>query len=360
VPAIAEKGYLDVRVDVHAPGGHSSIPPAHTSIGMLARMLVAYEANPYKATFQRGTPVYRSAQCLAAHARDIPHSLKRAIRKAHKSDRALQKAEALLFADAGFRAVAGTTQAIDLVSGGVKTNALPEQAFAVVNHRIDTASSVAAVKAHDTRLLRAFGKEFNLSVTAFGTRLTDADVPAYGSLELSDAWGTALEPAPVTDTEGASYKLLSGTIKAVYAAHRGGEPKEPIHVAPGIMSGNTDTRYYWQLSEHIVRYNHMNAVGSTALGGVHTVNECACRGPSVRQQSAYGVHSDLGRRVPRDGALLQHAHPERRRGGPVRCVLRYGCAQMLSTNEYDFVSFGCELGGNYVPGLSLNSFSAAC
>jgi Gly-Xaa carboxypeptidase len=239
VPAIAEKGYLDVRVDVHAPGGHSSIPPAHTSIGMLAQMLVAYEAHPYKATLQRGTPVYRSAQCLAAHAKDMPHSLKRALRRADKSDRALQKAEELLFKDTAFRALAGTTQAIDLVSGGVKTNALPEQAYAVVNHRIDTASSVAAVKKHDTHLLREFGAKFNLSVVAFGSRLSDADVPAYGALELSDAWGTALEPAPVTDTSAAPYKLLSGTIKAVYAAHRGGEPEEPIHVAPGIMSGNT-------------------------------------------------------------------------------------------------------------------------
>ena len=29
-PAIAEKGYIDVRVEVTSPGGHSSIPPKHT------------------------------------------------------------------------------------------------------------------------------------------------------------------------------------------------------------------------------------------------------------------------------------------------------------------------------------------
>jgi len=29
-PAVAEKGYLDVRVDVLTPGGHSSRPPKHT------------------------------------------------------------------------------------------------------------------------------------------------------------------------------------------------------------------------------------------------------------------------------------------------------------------------------------------
>ena len=29
-PGIAEKGYIDVRVDVTSPGGHSSVPPSHT------------------------------------------------------------------------------------------------------------------------------------------------------------------------------------------------------------------------------------------------------------------------------------------------------------------------------------------
>ena len=30
VPAVGEKGYFDTRVEVLTPGGHSSIPPAHT------------------------------------------------------------------------------------------------------------------------------------------------------------------------------------------------------------------------------------------------------------------------------------------------------------------------------------------
>ncbi len=29
-PGVAEKGYLDVRVEVESPGGHSSVPPPHT------------------------------------------------------------------------------------------------------------------------------------------------------------------------------------------------------------------------------------------------------------------------------------------------------------------------------------------
>jgi acetylornithine deacetylase/succinyl-diaminopimelate desuccinylase-like protein len=29
-PGVAEKGYFNVRLEVSSPGGHSSIPPAHT------------------------------------------------------------------------------------------------------------------------------------------------------------------------------------------------------------------------------------------------------------------------------------------------------------------------------------------
>ncbi|TQS32103.1 hypothetical protein Golomagni_07592, partial [Golovinomyces magnicellulatus] len=47
-PTVAEKGYLDVRVTVHTPGGHSSAPRKHTSIGMLAQLITAIESDPYE------------------------------------------------------------------------------------------------------------------------------------------------------------------------------------------------------------------------------------------------------------------------------------------------------------------------
>ncbi len=82
--------------------------------------------------------MYLKSQCLAAYAPGLPRSLRKSLADAARSDKALRKAEEALFADPKFKALVGTTQAIDLVQGGVKTNALPESAWAVVNHRVAT------------------------------------------------------------------------------------------------------------------------------------------------------------------------------------------------------------------------------
>ncbi|KAG1746627.1 uncharacterized protein EDB91DRAFT_1118030 [Suillus paluster] len=272
-PGIAEKGYLDVMINVASPGGHSSLPPPHTSIGILADMLVNLERNPFQVYLERGSPTYKSAQCLV-HAPKLPESLRRDIIHAEHNDRALRRTEQELFKNPMFRNLVGTTQAIDLINGGVKVNALPEQAWAVVNHRISTQSSVAATKKRDTELLTSLAGAFNLSYTAFGARITDADAPAFGALTLSEAYTHGLEPAPVSSTDTLPYQLLSGTIKAAYNSHRGLSDDDSLLVSPGIMSGNTDTRYYWKLTEHIFRYGHTDgASGGSLSSGVHTVNE---------------------------------------------------------------------------------------
>lgn len=276
VPAIAEKGTLNVHIKVTSPGGHSSLPPPHTSIGMLAELLVQYEKNPFETHLTRGSPTYRNAQCMAQYAPGISSSLKEHMLHAEHCDKALRAAEEELFKDRTFMSLVGTTQAIDLVDGGVKVNALPEQAWAIVNHRISTESSIAATKVRDIELLKSLADDFNLSYTAFGSYVSNEDAPSYGTLTLSTAFGDGLEPAPVTPSgeDAAPFRLLSGTIKAAYNSHRNISGSDAIIVSPGIMSGNTDTRFYWKLTDHIFRYGHLEAAGGGSLpSGVHTVNE---------------------------------------------------------------------------------------
>lgn len=163
---------MDVRVEVKTPGGHSSLPPPHTvgrllktwtidahalmyqSIGILAQLLVKVEANPFKPhlvcpNFRplnvyrlsqqvRGSPMYKFAQCLAVHSPGLPKRLRKDILRSEYSDKALRIAEKQLLTNTGFKVRVSTTQAIDMIQGGVKVNALPEQAWAVINHRIST------------------------------------------------------------------------------------------------------------------------------------------------------------------------------------------------------------------------------
>ncbi|KAJ7034591.1 hypothetical protein C8F04DRAFT_956270 [Mycena alexandri] len=271
MPGVAEKGHANVNIEVQTPGGHSSVPPEHTSIGMLAALIVHLENNAPVPVLEVGTTAFEMAQCWAAHAPDMPGLLKRTILRAGKSHTALKAAEAMLLKDPMFKAVVGTTQAVDIISGGVKSNALPEQALALVNHRIATQSSVNATITRDAELIRDLAARFNLSVTAYGELLTPAAAASYGSLTLTSPQN--LEPAPVTPSDAPAYHLLAGTIRSTFYTARkdveGG--KTHISVAPGMMTGNTDTRYTWELSRHIYRYGHGNLI--EGLGGIHTVDE---------------------------------------------------------------------------------------
>ncbi|KAF7318359.1 Carboxypeptidase S [Mycena chlorophos] len=272
-PGVGEKGSVNVNLEVQTPGGHSSVPPDHTSIGMLSALIVHLENNAPTPHLTPGTPAYMMSQCLAAHAPEIPRKAKRAILNAGRSKKALKKAEEFLFQDRMFKSLVGTTQAVDLISGGVKSNALPEQALALVNHRIATQSTVQETIDRDAELVLGLAKEFNLSVTAYGQQLTPADVPAYGTLELTAP--QTLEPAPIAPSDAKPFKLLAATIRATFKTARSGvedEKEQEIYVMPGIMTGNTDTRFNWELSEHIFRYGHGNMVIG-GLNGIHTVNE---------------------------------------------------------------------------------------
>ncbi|CCM04649.1 uncharacterized protein FIBRA_06833 [Fibroporia radiculosa] len=273
LPGIAEKGYLNVRVDVAAPGGHSSVPPAHTTIGMLAQLLVQYENHPPEVRLSRASPMYQHAQCLAVHAPGLSSTLREVIKRSVTSDKALALAEKQLFQDPVFKALVSTTQAVDIIGGGVKSNALPENAMAIINHRIATDSSVAAVQEHSSKILKPLAAAFNLSFTAFGSNIT-SDAPASGSLTLSDAWDSALEPAPITPTgeDSVPFQLLSGSIKATYESHRPlSSSKDGIAVIPSLVSGNTDTRSYWKLTPYIFRYTHYRE--SPMSLPAHTINE---------------------------------------------------------------------------------------
>ncbi|KAF8609703.1 carboxypeptidase S [Ceratobasidium sp. AG-I] len=285
--SVAEKGYLDVRVEVATPGGHSSVPPEHTSIGILASLLVEIEKTPYVPVLARSSPIYTLLRCFASHVPSIPSPFRDSILSSvcsssasaseqRRCDEALDDVQRTLFnprsewyagdehAARSYKSLLGTTQAIDLITGGVKSNALPELASAIVNHRIRTDSSVSVLQESITAKLIPLAEKYNLTLTSFSQNITTGGA---GTLTMADAFGNALDPAPVTPTEGAEagpYRLLSGVIRYTMG-------DKPTIVSPAIMTGNTDTRFYWNITRHIFRYSHSNE--EDEYNGIHTINE---------------------------------------------------------------------------------------
>ncbi|KAJ9629459.1 hypothetical protein H2203_001833 [Taxawa tesnikishii (nom. ined.)] len=271
-PAVAEKGYTDVTITIRMPGGHSSVPSWHTSIGVLSEFITLIEAHPFTPRLDDKNPFLGQLQCGAEYSPDFPSKLRKLLHKRSKPHNTCSKkgdplAEAAAAEDLFSRYLVQTSQAVDVISGGAKVNALPERASAIVNHRVNIGERPRDVHAKLTRLAKHVGAKYNLTVHAF-----DDAAEAPSSIMLS-ASNTTLEPAPVTPTTLRSdngvlspYGVLSGTLRALYG--------EDMLVAPGIMTGNTDTRYYWDLSRHIFRFGPGYEKGNKdGLSGIHTVDE---------------------------------------------------------------------------------------
>lgn len=98
-------------------------------------------------------------------------------------------------------------------------------------------SSVKELQDHLLDTVQPVASRFNLSINAFG-RSVGAENSAAGRLSLTDAFGTALEPAPVTPTTGSAYRLLSGTIRnVVETSERDTYKGKSVVVAPTILLG---------------------------------------------------------------------------------------------------------------------------
>jgi len=263
-PGVAEKGYVDVEIVVRMPGGHSSIPPQHNGIGVMSELITHIEADLYEPSLDEENPYLGILQCGAAHSSEFPSKLKKLLPK-HNKNRCSGKDSLAIKAakeSLGIKYLMTTSVAVDIINGGAKVNAIPERTQAIVNHRINVGERAAVVKVKLTHLAKSVADKYNLTLHAF-----DSTKETPSSITLT-ALSTELEPAPVTPTsiKGLTpYAVLSGTTRALYG--------EEIIMAPGIMTGNTDTRYYWDLSKHIFRYVPGWDPEAEGMGNIHTVDE---------------------------------------------------------------------------------------
>ncbi|SCW03157.1 LAFE_0G04214g1_1 [Lachancea fermentati] len=269
-PITGEKGYVDMEITIHGFGGHSSVPPDHTTIGVAAQLIELMESRPFDFSFTSENPFYGLLTCIAEHKRDLPEEIKYAILDAPYSEKSKGNLIKFISKQKLMRELLRTSQAVDIIRGGIKANALPEVTSFLVNHRIDVNSNVQQVIERDLGLVRAIAKRLDYGITLDGKEIIPATENGY--IELQPA--RTLEPAPKSPVVGSPvWDLFAGTIQNVFEnGHLKDEPEAEFYVTTSLVSGNTDTKYYWSLTENIYRFIGMVGLPDM-FRTIHSVDE---------------------------------------------------------------------------------------
>ncbi|KAJ3399020.1 hypothetical protein HDU80_008337 [Chytriomyces hyalinus] len=227
--AVAEKGYVDVSMTVETKGGHSSVPPKHTGIGLTALLVSALEAHPYPVSIPDSNPILGLVHCYAEHS---PEPKK------------FSNGPSTIFQKA-------------------------EKVTTVINHRIAVDSSLAEVQAHLTSILKPVAIKNGLDFVIHDFISENVGIllspDSLGTVTVRTNSGVGLEPSPMSPSVGSgerAWNVLEGSIRHVYEA-----AYDNLIVTPSMMAGNTDTRHYWNLTKNIYRF------GPGRGANVHTVNE---------------------------------------------------------------------------------------
>jgi len=227
---IAEKGYATVELAAESAGGHSSMPPRHTAVGVLARAVSRLEAAPFPATL-RGV----GGEFFDFVGPEMAFPMRFAFANRWLLAPLL---EGRLAASPETDALIRTTTAATMFEGGPKDNVLPSRARAAVNFRILPGDSVAGVLEHVRRVVRD---------------------PAVRVRVL----GQAVEPSPVSSTDSPSWIALQRTIRQIFP---------DAVVAPYLVLGGTDARYLAPLSANVYRFLPVRLT-SRDLARVHGIDE---------------------------------------------------------------------------------------
>ncbi|OJJ46409.1 hypothetical protein ASPZODRAFT_66809 [Penicilliopsis zonata CBS 506.65] len=286
LPGVGEKGALTLVIDLAVPGGHSSIPPAHTGIGIMAEIIYELERQDlFTAWLDETHPSFGMLECQARYSPEYVESWL-ASKLAADDPAALAEAVAQSRGPA-VRYTLQSSQAADLIHGGVKSNALPEKISATVNYRVALHQTPDLILERAVRIITPIAERHNVSLAVDfpGIAARNTNVLAGGedrNLTLSPLSGP-LVPAPISPTNPLTSKTwarFSGVARSVFESHpnpllksegRSPPSNTPTVVVSGdIMTGNTDTRFYWSLTENIYRWSP-SRVGGTF--NIHTVDE---------------------------------------------------------------------------------------
>ena len=232
---VAEKGYATIRLTARTEGGHSSMPPPHTAVGMVASVVARLEANPFPSRIDGAT-----GAMLDYLGPEMPWPQRIALANRWLSASLIARQFA---AKPSLNALIRTTVAATIARGGETENVLPKQAEAVVNLRLLPGDSAASA-------LRRIQNE----VIALGFDETTF----MCSMEENPS-----EPSGLSSISAKEFGTLARTIAEVYP---------DAIVTPGLSMAATDSRYYAPIASNIYRFLPLQ-ITPDDLKRIHGVDE---------------------------------------------------------------------------------------
>jgi carboxypeptidase PM20D1 len=227
---LAEKGFLSLELSVRMEGGHSSMAPMQTAVGVISTAVHRLETHPVPGGIRGAT-----AAMVDYLGPEMPFLGRLFIANRWLFGKLVERQFA---ASPEGNAMVRTTTAPTTFQAGVKENVLPSSARAVVNFRVLPGDSTAGVIEHVRRTVA----DPRVEITTLGFRS---------------------EPSPMSDVESPSFRFLERTIRQVLPG---------VIVAPSLVIGGTDSRYFVGLAEDVYRFMPFT-VGADDLKRVHGTNE---------------------------------------------------------------------------------------
>lgn len=227
---VAEKGKSTIRLKVYGEGGHSSMPPDNTALGIIAQVITQLENNQMESVIIN--PVF-DFLCNISDNMSVMTSLALAnrwlfepfiINKMHKHP--------------ATAAMMRTTTAVTMARGSNAANVLPTEAEAVANFRILPGNTVDDVRKHVQNICAEYPVE----------------------IEILDS----VEPSPISPVGSNGYRQLAETIRQVYPN---------AAVTSYLTIAATDASRYYQVSPNVYRFIPIQ-ITSQEQRGIHNINEC--------------------------------------------------------------------------------------
>ena len=217
---VAEKGYMSLLLSVSATPGHSSMPPPQaetTAIGMMSAALARLEDKQMPLAV-RGL----SQEMFETLAPEM-----NGLNRVFLSNLWLFKplVEQQLQRGASTNAMMRTTTALTLFNAGQADNVLPGRASATVNFRLLPGDSSEAVIAHVAETMKN---------------------PA---IKIEKGPGFS-EASKVAATGAPGFQLINKTLRQLHP---------DVIVAPGLMIGGTDSRYFDGVADNVYKFSPVRA-----------------------------------------------------------------------------------------------------